>query len=291
MPFARVNGVMTSYEDRGSGLPVLFIHGGYGGAATTLAPPREVIREVLPEDRFRLVTYDRRCRGQTEYVDGDYDLEDLADDAAALLDHLGIGSAVIIGSSAGGPIALQFALSRPERTTALALPNTGANLMDQSREVSRQRLALVERFRSEGARAVFESRKHRLREAPAAEAQAGEPGTEERRAALQAALEALSDEELFRYSSGEIRNFAAYVGFDFAPRLAELKMPVCVIHGTADQTVPFAWGKALHEGIPGSEFHAIEGGRHGILGHPEAAAALRSWAERIAAEVPARSAP
>jgi pimeloyl-ACP methyl ester carboxylesterase len=285
MPTARVNGVQTSYEDRGDGLPVLFIHGGYGGAATTLMPQRDVIRTVLPEDSFRLVTYDRRCRGLSEYVDADYTLVDLADDAAALLDYLGIERAVVIGSSAGGPVALQFALSRPGRTIALALPNTGANLMDQSREVSRQRLAFVERFRSEGARAVFEARRAKLREAP--EGQPGEAGAEERRARTQAALAALSDDDLFRYSTGEVRNFAAYAGFDFTPRLAELTMPVCVIHGTADQTVPFAWGKALHEGIPGSEFHAIEGGRHGILSNPEAAAVLRGWAERLAAGVAA----
>jgi pimeloyl-ACP methyl ester carboxylesterase len=281
MPIARVNGVLTSYEDRGSGLPVVFIHGGYGGAATTLAPQRDVIRTVLPDVAFRLVTYDRRCRGQSEYVESDYTLEDLADDAAALLDHLGIARAVVIGSSAGGPVALQFALTRPERTIALALPNTGANLMDQGREVSRDRVALAERFRTEGARAVFESRKATLRQAP--EAQPGEAGADERRARAQAALAALSEDDLFRYSTGEVRNFAAYAGFDFTPRLGELKMPVCVIHGTADQTVPFAWGKALHEGIPGSEFHAIEGGRHGILSNPDAAAVLRGWAERIGA--------
>ena len=287
MATARTDGVLTKYEDRGSSLPVLFIHGGYGGAASTVAPPREVIRDVLPEDGFRVVTYDRRCRGQTEYVAADYTLEDLGKDAAALLDHVSLDRAVIVGSSAGGPVALQFALTWPRRTIALCLPNTGANLMDASREVSRQRAELVARFRSQGARAVHETRKHRLRTAASAEGQAG-ADPEQRRAATQAALEALSDEDLFRYSTGEIRNFAAYLGFDFTPRLSELKTPVCIIHGTADQTVPFAWGKALHEGIRGSEFHAIEGGRHGILANAQAAAVLRDWAAGIAAGAAAR---
>ena len=275
MAHARVNGILTNFEDRGRGLPVLFIHGGYGGVVTTLLPQPETIRGVLPEEMFRLITYDRRSRGQTEYVDAAYTLEDLAADAAALLDHVGLGRAVIVGSSAGGPIALQFALSRPGRTIALALPNTGANLMDQSRQTSRERKALVERFLIEGPRAVFDSRKDRLRRVP--DAQANQPGA-------QMALDALSEEDLFWYSTGEIRNFAAYLDFDFAPRLAELSMPVCIVHGTADQTVPFAWGRALHEGIPGSEFHAIEGGAHGILSNPAAADVLRAWASRIAAE-------
>ncbi len=281
MPEARVNGVRISYEDGGSGLPVLFIHGGYGGAASTLAPAPPVIRTVLAPDAFRVVTYDRRCCGQSEYVEAGYALEDLAADGAALLDHLGIERALILGTSAGGPIALQFALSRPERVIALCLPNTGANLMNPERETSRQRAELVERFRREGARTVFEQRKHRLRRPAQAPAPNEDSAAAARRQKLEQGLAALPEEDLYRYSTGEIRNFAAYIGYDFAPRLAELKMPVCVIHGTADQTVPFAWGRALHEGISGSEFHAIEGGVHGILGNPAAAEALRGWAGRI----------
>ena len=58
-------------------------------------------------------------------------------------------------------------------------------------------------------------------------------------------------------------------------------MPVCIIHGTADASVPFAWGEALHAGIPGSEFHAIEGADHGVLLYEGAQQALLGWADRI----------
>lgn len=58
-------------------------------------------------------------------------------------------------------------------------------------------------------------------------------------------------------------------------------MPVCVIHGTADATVPYAWGEALHRGIPGSEFHAIQGAYHGVLLYDEAQQVLRAWANRV----------
>jgi pimeloyl-ACP methyl ester carboxylesterase len=287
VPEVRVNGHRLSYEDAGSGTPVLFIHGGYGGALTSLAPTPPVIRTVLPADRFRLVTYDRRGCGASEYVDSDYTLEDLAADGIAVLDHLAIGRALIIGTSAGGPIALQLALKWHQRVIALCLPNTGSNLMDQERETSRQRKELVERVRAEGARPVFETRKHRLRAPVTLDAAPNEDAAATaRRERSLATLAALSDDDLFRYSMGEIRNFAAYLGFDFGPRLSELKMPVCIIHGTADQTVPFAWGRALHEGIPGSEFHAIEGGVHGIVSNPAAGAVLRDWAGRMAASEP-----
>jgi 3-oxoadipate enol-lactonase len=283
VPDAHVNGVRLSYLDEGSGTPVLFIHGGYGGAASTLSPTPHAIRGTLPLDRFRLITYDRRNAGASEYVDTPYTLRDLAEDGAALLDHAGVGQAIIIGTSAGGPIAQQFALTWPERVIALCLPNTGPNLMNPEREVSRQRQELVERFRAQGARTVFEQRKHRLRvPPPAAEPPpGGEASASERRARLERALAELPEEDLFRYSTGEIRNFEAYIGFDFTDRLGDLKMPVCIIHGDADQTVPYSWGETLHRGIPGSEFHTIKGGRHGIVGNPEAQVILRDWALRV----------
>jgi pimeloyl-ACP methyl ester carboxylesterase len=282
LPEAQINGHRMRFEDSGHGTPVLFIHGGYGGAMSTLAPAPPVVRQVLPPESFRLITYDRRGAGASEYVEADFTLEDLAADAIALLDHLDTGPAIVVGTSAGGPIALQLALSRPERVLALCLPNTGANLVNPGREVSRQRADLVRRVREEGARAVFETRKHRLR-APVSEP-LEDPAAEARRRAGLEKLATVPDEELFRYTMGEIRNFAAYVGFDFTPRLRELRMPVCIIHGTADQTVPFEWGKALHDGIPGSEFHSIEGGRHGILSNPAAQVVLRNWCLHIASK-------
>ena len=103
MPTATINGIELFYEVSGSGQPVLFIHGGYGGAETAVVPklPPE-ITGILPADRFQVVTYDRRNAGQSEFSQAPYTLEDLADDARALLDHLGIDRAIVVGSSAGG---------------------------------------------------------------------------------------------------------------------------------------------------------------------------------------------
>ena len=283
MPKATVNGVELFYEVSGNGQPVLFIHGGYGGAESAVVaklPPE--IEGILPADRFKVITYDRRNAGQSEFSDAHFTLVDLADDARALLDHLDVDKAIIVGSSAGGPIALQFALTYPERTLALCLPNTGAHLMNPARPRSKAFNELVARARSEGDRAVFESRKAALRQAsPPGGPRASQEAVVRWHAAVSRALAAISDEDLFRYSTGEIRNLEAYQGYDFAPRLSELSMPVCIIHGTADASVPFAWGEALHAGIPGSEFHAIEGADHGVLLYEGAQQALLGWADRI----------
>ena len=287
MPKARVNGVELFYEVNGAGQPVLFIHGGYGGAESAVVPklPPEVVG-ILPPDRFRVITYDRRNAGQSEFGEAHFTLADLADDARALLDHLDVDKAIVIGSSAGGPIALQLALTYPERTLALCLPNTGANLMNPARPRSRAFNELVARARSEGDRAVFESRKAALRQAPPLSGpRASQEAAVRRHAAVGLALATVSDEELFRLSTGELRNIEAYQGYAFTSRLAELTMPVCIIHGTADATVPIAWGEALHAGIPGSEFHAIEGADHGVLLYDGARQALRAWADRVVSAV------
>ena len=167
----------------------------------------------------------------------------------------------------------------------LALPNTGPNLASPERAAGRERRTLVERLEAEGLAAVFATQKERLRRAPAPGVMPPVPGAveraEERRQAVQRTLDQASDEDLARYYAGELRNYGAYLEADFTPRLHELRMPVCIIHGDADATVPPAWGDALHRGIPGSELHVIPGGGHGILQWPEGAAALRGWVLRI----------
>src|SRR5262249_33437811 len=142
---------------------LLFIHGGYGGAATTLAPRPQAIETILPRDRVRTILYARRNAGQSDYTDAHYTLAEIAGDALGLLDRLAVSKAIIVGSSAGGPPALEIALSHPERVMALCLPNTGANLASLERPQGKTRLELVQRSKSEGDRAVFEERKASLR--------------------------------------------------------------------------------------------------------------------------------
>jgi pimeloyl-ACP methyl ester carboxylesterase len=102
----------------------------------------------------------------------------------------------------------------------------------------------------------------------------------QRTEALNAALQVTPDDDLFTYSTGMLRNQGAFIGFDYAPRLSEIKMPVCVVHGNADTVVPFDYGKALHNGIPQSELFEIDGANHGVLGWPNAADAFREWVLR-----------
>jgi len=103
----------TVSTDRGSGRPLVLSHG-------TLMDRTMFDPQVAAlSDEFRVVTYDSRAR--TDQFAEPYDLYDLADDAAALLDGLGIDRCVLGGMSMGGFMALRFADRYPERLDGLVL--------------------------------------------------------------------------------------------------------------------------------------------------------------------------
>jgi len=115
MERVRVNGVELAYELRGAGAPVVMIHGAQGdqtmfsGLAAAFA------------NNFRVLTFDQRGSGLSEKPAGEYSIAMLADDTAALMDHVGFSKADVIGVSMGGMIAQEFALRHPERVHRLIL--------------------------------------------------------------------------------------------------------------------------------------------------------------------------
>ena len=120
MAFARVNGVVLHHEVRGrpDGPPLVF--------SNSLGTDFRIWNDVAAAlgDRYRIVLYDKRGHGLSEATPAPYRLTDHVDDLAALLDHLGIGKAVIVGLSVGGLIAQGLAATRPECVAALVLCDT-----------------------------------------------------------------------------------------------------------------------------------------------------------------------
>src|SRR5213078_2875597 len=108
MPKLSVNGVELHYEDSGSGPPVVFSHGllwsgrMYAAQVATLA------------DRHRCITYDHRGQGQSPVSPTAYDMDTLAEDAAALIEKLGALPCHFVGLSMGGFVGLRLAIRRPE---------------------------------------------------------------------------------------------------------------------------------------------------------------------------------
>jgi len=113
--FETADGCRLAFVDEGEGVPVLWQHG--------LGADRRQPAEVFPAiDGIRRITLE--CRGHGLSALGSVtalSIAQFADDAVALLDHLGIGRAVVGGISLGAAVALHIAVSRPERAAALIL--------------------------------------------------------------------------------------------------------------------------------------------------------------------------
>src|SRR5688572_9544010 len=119
MPTATLNGLSIYFERAGSGRPLLFISGTGGD----LRVQPNVFASPLAK-AFDLVAYDQRGLGRTDKPDVPYSMADYADDAAALLDHVGWDDALVLGVSFGGMVAQELALRHARRVKRLVLACT-----------------------------------------------------------------------------------------------------------------------------------------------------------------------
>ena len=280
MARATINGLEIEYRIYGEGTPVLFIHGGFGGPNSSLLPGPNAITRDIPRG-IQFITFDRRCAGESDYTLEWFDLADVATDAHELMHHLGFEQSIVVGSSMGGMVALQYVHLFSDSVTALGLMNTGADLMSHTNWG--QRLAhQVSRHKNEGDEGVFAEYRERLRN-PAQTPLPQDTSSDVRKqmeAARNAYMNALaitSDEDLCRYHAGMIRNASAFLGHDFTTTLENIAVPTLIVHGDADDVVPYEYGQQLATGITESTFVTIPNARHGILSYAEAREALSNW--------------
>ena len=116
MPFATLNGSRAHYEVSGEGDPVLLVNGLGAPAVGWLLQVKDL------SARYQVITLDNRGVGESEMPDlPAYPIALLADDAAALLDHLGVTRAHVVGASMGGTIAMELAIRQPQRVRSLSI--------------------------------------------------------------------------------------------------------------------------------------------------------------------------
>src|SRR2546430_447087 len=111
--YAEVNGINLYYEIHGSGRPLILLHGGLGSG--------ERFGPVLPQlsQRHQVVAVDLQGHGRTADIDRPIDVRLMADDIAALIDHLGLASPDVVGYSLGGGVALLTAARYPAKVHRL----------------------------------------------------------------------------------------------------------------------------------------------------------------------------
>ncbi|GII32502.1 alpha/beta fold hydrolase [Planotetraspora mira] len=111
--YADVNGVNLYYETYGTGSPMVLLHGGLGSG--------EMFGPIIPilADHHQVILVDLQGHGRTADVDRPLDIRLMADDVAALIDHLGLRKPAVVGYSLGGGVALQVAIRHPEKVGRL----------------------------------------------------------------------------------------------------------------------------------------------------------------------------
>jgi pimeloyl-ACP methyl ester carboxylesterase len=116
--YASVNGLTLYYEIHGAGEPLILLHGGVGAI--------QMFGEVLPSlaQNRQVVAVDLQAHGRTADIDRPLSFELMADDIAALIKHLGIEEADVMGYSLGGGVALRTAIQHQEVVRKLVLVST-----------------------------------------------------------------------------------------------------------------------------------------------------------------------
>jgi pimeloyl-ACP methyl ester carboxylesterase len=268
---ARVSdGIELCYQTFGSpeSEPLLLVMG-LGGPMTWWD---ERLCLMLADVGFFVVRFDNRDSGRSTRVEGrstlprlagafvglkvraPYTLDDMADDAFGLLDHLGLESAHVWGVSMGGMIAQTMAVARPDRVRSLTsmMSTTGA------RRVGFQHPSLLPAFLSRGVgrNAYIEGsvRMWRLIGSP------GYPTTEDdvRRRAAETYERGVSPEATAR------QMLAILTQPDRTRDLRRVSVPTLVIHGLADKMVHVSGGRATSLAVPRSELLLIDGLGHDI---------------------------
>src|SRR5207253_2838058 len=129
MPRATSNGIEIEYETFGAlAAPPLLLIAGLG---SQLVSWDDDFCLLLASRGFRVIRYDNRDVGLSTWVEDAYTLDDMADDAAGLLDALGISAAHVVGVSMGGFIAQLLTLNHPGRVLTLTVIMSGPNGDDQ----------------------------------------------------------------------------------------------------------------------------------------------------------------
>ena len=248
MDFAEVNGVGLRYELSGGGDHTLVLVHEMGGSLDSwddVAPRLAASRRVL--------RYDTRGAGMSQKVRGALGIDTMADDIAALLDHIGIaGKVALAGVAVGGAIALHFAARYPERTSAVAVGSPATGMAPDRRAAALERVAKVEAAGM--AFAVEES----MQNSYAPELR-GDIRRFERCRARWLGNDPLSYATIYRMLAAT----------DMQDELTRLRCPVLVIGGSLDRVRPPPLAEAVAKTIPGAHYIELRTGHFMAVQTPD----------------------
>jgi len=233
------------YERGGSGEPLLMIQGMSGTHVSWGEPFLAPLRES-----FDVIAFDNRGIGLSAPIDGPFTIVEMAEDAAALMDELGIESAHVVGISMGGMIAQELALAHPDRLRSLTLGCTycggpGSQLMPQE-NVEKIAAGMMSGDRDKAIRASWE-----VNLSPGFRAdESGYAAFHEMATSVPAAKRTI-----------ELQAQAIF-GHDTSGRLGEISTPTLIVHGTEDGVLPYPNGEQIATLMPAARLVTLEGIGH-----------------------------
>jgi pimeloyl-ACP methyl ester carboxylesterase len=269
---AAANGIEIGFETHGDpgDEPLLLV---MGLGAQLIAWPIELC-DALVDRGFFVIRYDNRDTGlstrfddaggalmtsfmrafQGQPLDAPYTLSDMAADGVALLDHLGIDGAHVVGASMGGMIAQTLAIEHPTRVRTL----TSIMSMTGEPEYGQPTPEALEIL----IRPVGTTRDEAIEATVAGSKVIASPAHWDEGVARQRAAEAY--DRCFNPAGVARHLLAVLASGSRAERLAQLDVPTLVIHGDVDPLVTPSGGQRTAELVPGAELLVIEGMGHDL---------------------------
>jgi|SRR5438067_767466 len=263
---AKANGVELCYETFGdpAGRPLLLIM----GLGSPMIWWDEEFCETLAGQGFHVIRFDNRDCGRSSRLHGranlvqayalrisPYSLGDMADDAAALLDALGLPAAHVVGASMGGMIAQTLAIRHPARVLSLTsiMSTTGSRLVGRpSPRVMATLFAPPPRTREAYVELLVRSFR-----------MIGSPGYPFDETRMRERAKRTYDRGT--NPAGTLRHMAAIVAArDRSAGLRRLRVPALVVHGSRDPMVHVSGGRATARAIPGADLDVIPGMGHDL---------------------------
>ena len=264
MPNAAISDIELYYERAGAGAPLLFISGTGGDLRV-----KPNVFEGPFAKTFDLVAYDQRGLGQSSKPDRPYAMADYADDAAALMDHIGWSSALVVGASFGGMVAQELALRHSAKVRRLVLACTSPGGAGGSSYPFHEIGHLTGEARARHLLPISDTRRDAAwaREHPeqyagmiafaAADPYAEEPG----------------------HRVGALRQLEARAGHDAWDRLADIACPTLIAAGAYDGIAPLKTQDGMVARIPGARLEVFEGGHLFMLQDRRALPAMIAFLE------------
>ncbi len=237
-----VNGITLAYSDRGTGLPIVFLHA-FPLNRTMWAPQEQAL-----SSQFRIITIDLRGHGESDAPLWRYTLEQSADDVNAILNHLAIQQALFVGLSMGGYILFAFYRKYAARVKGLVLADTRAQ--PDTAEGKDGRFQMAQTAYKKGPFAIVDTMLSKL----------FSPTTIKTRPGLVQQVRTIIENSQISGIAGDLMAMAERL--DSIPLLSQITCPTQIIVGELDQATPPSDAKLMADHIPNARLAIISNAAH-----------------------------